>query len=98
MKSLKELKMNIAQQAVDIVYGDREKTHGDPARNLKLIAELWESYLGRAISPEDVCSMMILLKVARLKTGRSHDDNLVDIAGYALLRERLNETKVNTNT
>lgn len=91
--------MNIAQQAVNIVYGDREQTHGDPTKNLRLIASLWEAYLGRAITPEDVCNLMILLKVARLKTGKSHDDNLVDIAGYALLRERLNEAKkVNTNT
>lgn len=90
--------MNIAQQAVNIVYGDRERTHGDPTKNLKAIAALWEAYLGRAVSPEDVCSMMILLKVARLKTGAVHDDNLVDIAGYALLRERINEAMVNINT
>jgi len=90
--------MNIAQQAVNIVYGDRERTHGDPAKNLRQIAALWEAYLGRAITPEDVCSMMILLKVARLKTGKAPEDNLVDIAGYALLRERLDIAKVTTNT
>jgi hypothetical protein len=90
--------MNIAQRAVNIVSGERDQAHGDSGKNLQQIAALWEAYLGRAISPEDVCSMMILLKVARLRTGNAPEDNLVDIAGYALLRERLDIAKVTTNT
>jgi hypothetical protein len=44
------------------------------------------------VSSDDVCCMMILLKVARIRTGGSyHRDSAVDAAGYAALLEILNE-------
>lgn len=36
-----------------------------------------------ALTPQDVACMMILLKVARIKSGHHKDDNWIDIAGYA---------------
>ncbi len=84
---------NILQQAEKIIYGDREKTYGHPAKNLNVIAQLWESYLvGRSshgpLNKYDVANMMILLKVARLANSPQHYDTLVDICGYAALVER----------
>lgn len=35
----------ILQEANRLIFGDREKTYGDPGKNLKRIAELWETYL-----------------------------------------------------
>lgn len=32
-------------EAEKIIYGDREKTYGDPSKNLSRIAEMWEAYL-----------------------------------------------------
>lgn len=83
--------MNIAEKAVKIVYGDREITHGDPSVNIGLISELWTAYTGSRISSEDVCNMMVLLKIARLKTNPNHEDSSVDVIGYTLLRERIRE-------
>ena len=39
--------------------------------------------IGREITPVDVAQMMILLKVARAKGNQKHQDNWIDVAGYA---------------
>lgn len=89
---------NILKEAEKIIYGDREKTYGDPAKNLRAIASLWEMYLyergvldqnSDSLRPEDIANMMILLKVARLINDPKHRDSLVDICGYAALVERI---------
>lgn len=85
-------KTTIADIAKNIVYGDREKTYGHPGKNLKVIADLWSTYLSVQVSAQDVCNMMILLKVARLRNDPDHEDSKVDIIGYALLMERLRES------
>ncbi len=68
--------------AIDAVCNDRQHTYGKPEDNFKLIADLWSTYTGAKIGPQDVAVMMILLKTARAKNS-NHDDNFVDIAGYA---------------
>ena len=82
---------HIEQEARGIVYGDREKTYGHPAKNLEHIARLWSAYIGTAITADQVCDMMILLKLARLKNNPAHRDSLVDMIGYTLLKERIRE-------
>ncbi len=90
--------MNILEEANEIVSGDREQTYGAPDANLKRIANLWVTYLIEKhdvavnLSPEDVCWMMTLLKMARQMNAPKRD-NLVDAAGYVALIERLHETK-----
>lgn len=84
---------NILREAEKIIYGDREKTYGHPAKNLNVIAQMWEAYLaGRSshgpLNKYDVACMMILLKVARLANTPDHVDSLVDTCGYAALIER----------
>jgi hypothetical protein len=70
---------------VGCVVGERHDEHGGDA--VERIAALWGTYLGRPINSSDVCLMMVLLKVARAATaeGQAHDDNWLDIAGYAAL-------------
>ena len=59
------------------------KTCGNCEDSFKMISKLWATYLGTRINEQDVCVMMILLKVARISLGFSVEDSLVDIAGYA---------------
>lgn len=80
--------LSIAKEAEEIIYGDREATYGDPSKNLRIIASLWSAYLGTEITATQVCDMMVLLKVARLKNTPHHRDSMVDIIGYTLLKER----------
>lgn len=86
----------ILDEAQDIIWGDREKTYGEPDVNLRRIAEMWNAYLhakslgteGVRISAEDVCWMMMMLKAARQMNAPKRD-NLVDAAGYIGLIERI---------
>lgn len=71
------------EQAMTIVCTDREKQYGSPEDNFNLIARLWEDYKGYPFTAHDVAVMMLLLKVARIKTGHNKADSYVDAAGYA---------------
>lgn len=81
--------MSILEEAAAIIYGDREKTYGAPEKNLALIAKLWAGYKGVGFTVEDICLMMILVKVARLANDPKHHDSQVDLCGYAALMERV---------
>lgn len=83
----------ILDTALKCVNGERDEQYGNPEDNFKLIANLWMTYLNVCgsipkgyeinIRPEDVAAMLALLKIARIATGKSKDDNWVDLAGYA---------------
>lgn len=87
----------ILDEAKRCVCEDREKSHGDPEITLSAIGMLWGSYLDikyplpeevarNGIPAKDVAVMMALMKIARSATGNgSHEDNWVDLAGYAAL-------------
>lgn len=84
----------ILEAADKCVNGDRENQYGSPENNFKLIAMLWNDYLGDildgVIGPKDVAMMMALLKIARIRSGRGSDDSFVDLAGYAACGGELN--------
>ena len=77
----------ILNTAADIVNGEREKQYGKAEDNFATIAKLWNAYImagnGVELTAKDVSAMMILLKVARIASGRGSLDSWVDIAGYA---------------
>lgn len=86
---------SILSEAARIVDGDREQTYGDPGRNLRAIANLWDSWLlargwsGPGLTTDDIALLMVLLKVARLANQPTHRDSQVDLCGYARLMERI---------
>jgi len=90
-------KVSVLEEAQTIIYGDREKTYGHPAKNLKTIANMWNAYMNNMddgnfnVTAKDVAAMMMLVKVARFANDPSHRDNLVDVCGYAALIERCDE-------
>ena len=84
----------LLNEARDIVAGPRAESYGPAEESFLTIANLWQDYLYVAVgtegivSPQDVAHMLILMKVAR--QAHSHKrDNLVDIAGYAALSQRI---------
>lgn len=81
------------EQAMTIVCSDREKQYGSPENNFNLIARLWEDYKGYPFTAHDVAIMMLLLKVARIKTGHGKEDSYVDAAGYAACAAELADNK-----
>lgn len=80
-------KSKFFMEARDLVTGDRAKQYGTGSQNMERIADLWSNYLGRQITPRDVCAMMILHKVSRIaqKKDEPAHDSWIDIAGYASL-------------
>lgn len=86
--------VTLLTEARDIIYGDRERTHGEPDRNLRAIAAIWTAILagvlqpGARVSEQLVCLMMIGLKLARAANAPSHREHWLDTVGYAALAER----------
>ena len=80
---------DIARKAASLVSGDRAKTHGDKQENHENIAALWTGYLDMAVTAKDVANMMVLLKIARTKTGEHNPDDYVDAVGYAAIAGEL---------
>ena len=90
----------ILAEAASIVDSDRERTYGDPGRNLRAIADMWSSWLrarghlnpGEQLTTDDVAPMMVMLKLARLANDPRHRDSQVDACGYLRLLERVQST------
>ena len=70
-------------EAEEAVCSDRNKDYGDPEDNFDDIASLWSAYMRSPFTRADVAVMMMLVKVARMKTSPALKDHWVDIAGYA---------------
>ena len=80
----------ILSEAEALINGNREQDYGNPQESFGCIGKMWSAYLGREVSPADVCNMMVLLKVARLRNGPHRDSN-VDGAGYMALGAEMSE-------
>ena len=74
---------DILDTAKVYVTKDRAADHGDMEDNFATIAQFWSVYLGAPVAAHDVAAMMVLLKIARIRSNPAHPDNWVDGAGYA---------------
>ena len=61
----------------------RGKSYGSPERSFFEIARLWSVFFDREFTPGDVALALALMKLARLKANPSHNDRIIDLAGYA---------------
>ena len=80
----KKIRTQILEEAETLINGPRQAHYGEPIDNFGAIAAMWTAYLGYYISRRDVCNLMALLKIARLRNG-PHADSTVDGAGYLAL-------------
>lgn len=86
----------ILEEAMRCVCADRQDQYGSPENSFRLIADLWNKYVGVSnIKPRDVAAMLALLKIARIRNGVK-DDNWVDLAGYAACGGELDDQKPKT--
>jgi len=74
------------------VIAVRGGNYGHPYDNHGRTAAMWSTYLGRTITAEDVCWMMMLLKVSR-QIHSPDRDNLIDIVGYAANVEMIQDAR-----
>ena len=86
--------MNVLLDADLVVNGERAKYYGDPLGNHGCIAAMMSAYLTRkygvpvAFDASDSAMFNILQKISR-EAFRPKRDNLVDIAGYTAILERV---------
>lgn len=73
----------------------RGTTHGHYELTMLRTSKLWSEYLERSIDPVDVAICMALVKLARIKETRQHNDNWVDICAYLAIAGELAVTDWN---
>jgi Domain of unknown function (DUF6378) len=71
--------------------GDRAKTYGHPRGDFDRVGKMWSAILGIPVTAEQVALMMIAFKLARATQTPQHRDTQVDIIGYTICLDRLNE-------
>lgn len=72
----------VLERAYEAVQ-QRGKRYGDSRSHHALTAKLWSAYLGREVTPVEVCICMALDKIARQRHDPGYADNYDDLAGYA---------------
>lgn len=81
---------SILAEAEDIVNGSRQSDYGDANESFSRIATIASVMIGKELSPEDCCAVMMAVKLVRESFAHKRD-NLVDLCGYAELMNRLKE-------
>lgn len=82
------VRAEVLREAEKLITGDRNAAYGSPTQNFQDTARIWTVQLGHklkegaVIDPGEVASLMIGLKLARIKASPKLD-NWMDIAGYA---------------
>jgi len=71
-----------AQEAADILTGQRLTEYGDPIDNATHAAKVFNAITGKCLQPEDMVLAMMAWKFAREMNG-TKADNIVDLCGYA---------------
>ena len=79
---------DVCDEAKRLTSGDRNVQYGDPNINFLETAQLWSTYLGHPISPDQVGMCQVLLKIARDKHSPKRD-NIVDGIGYLRCVQRV---------
>ena len=78
------VRTQVLEDASSLINGQRASDYGEPSESFNAIAEMWSAYTGHSIAASDVCHMMALLKIARLRNG-AHRDSSNDACGYLAL-------------
>lgn len=72
----------ILDEALHLIYNDRQADYGTPQENHDRIARLWSVVLGMEVKPYQVALCMNQVKVARLVQSPTKLDGWVDGAAY----------------
>ena len=84
---------SILSEAERIVNGDRQADYSDPVANFKHISAIASSISKENLSPTTCAIVMIAVKLAR-ENHKHKRDNLVDLAGYVEILNRIKEREV----
>ena len=85
---MENIRSEVLHTAIELCNGQREEDYGSPAESMGVVAHMWSAYVGYEITARDVCNMMALLKIARLRNG-THEDSAADAAAYVAMGEEV---------
>lgn len=80
----------LAETAIKLVYGDRNRDYGHPYDDYSRTAAMWSAFLDHEITPYQAALMMVMVKLSR-EANRHKDDNIIDAHGYLLVAGRILE-------
>lgn len=82
--------------AEKLINEDRQAQYGDARVTHERVAAMWNAIVpqGARIRPIDAVLMMIAVKLVRASKNPFHDDNWVDIVGYAQIGARMSKGDV----
>ena len=78
------------QEADYILNGDRQADYADPKGNFERIAKIVSIATNKEITPSDIATVMITIKLLR-ENNKHKRDNCVDGAAYFEIMNRVNE-------
>ena len=84
---------SILSEAERIVNGDRQADYSDPVSNFKHIAAIASAIRKKELTSEDCAVVLMAVKLAR-ENYKHKRDNLVDLAGYVEILNRIKESEV----
>lgn len=93
-----EPQLDILEEAIALIRGDRAASYGEANISFGRIAALWTSLLkhklseDQSVSSVDVARLMIAMKLSR-SISSDKRDNWTDIAGYASLAAEIEATE-----
>ena len=73
-----------------MLEGERQRAYGPPAVACERVAAVWSVLTGHDFRPSDVPLLLAAVKLCR-QAHRHSRDNLIDLAGYALIAELVAE-------
>ena len=83
--------MNILKKAQKARYKTRQVAYGDAVKNYRRIAKIASHICCKQVTPQDCINIMIATKLVR-EDNNHNPDNLIDIAGYADILNRIEES------
>jgi len=100
LEIIKQTDETVAEEAIRIQGGDRQRDYGHPSRDFARIATMWNVLLGEFVTkdgkldmpPRAVAVAMIALKMSR-EVNRHKRDNFVDTIGYSTCGEECAEAE-----
>ena len=87
---MKSKPRQLAEEAIDLVYGDRNADYGHPYDDYTRTAALWSALIGHEITADQAALMMVCVKLSR-EINKPMDDNIVDAHGYLLVYGRIKD-------
>ena len=82
-KEIKENRLELLKEAIDLTSGDRAKDYGNAVDNHRHIAKIFNAITGHELTARDIALLHTCTKLSRGQTSPTKRDHYVDRMAYA---------------